>query len=269
MTFQEIDFHIELFRAYLEPKEAQFSYLDLVRKKSGYSKETFFAKLDQAFDNLREAWEDFHSLRTSNTSGDKNIGLPISGFNRYPVLLNFSRTFPSHIYKSTIQDLGKFVLSFKNQNSLKKLRKLIDSKIGNDSFIPEENLLNLIDEVPQNKFNSLRFEEVRNHFKPLFEKKNPSGQNWMKDEDFEIFLKRSFGLQTELPKPKINFGSTGKFAVVKLFYLFYEKCLNEDITQNRKKDPFVKLLKEAFDTDSFNKLSNDNFKKDKNQYEWK
>jgi hypothetical protein len=145
MTFQEIDFHIELFKGYLEPKEAQFSYLDLVRKKSGYSKDAFFAKLDQAFDNLSEAWEDFHSLRTSNTIGDKNIGLPISGFNRYPVLLNFSMTFQGLINKGTIEDLSKLIVLYKINKRLKSVIKRL----------PEESKVNSVTSHKESNFKSL------------------------------------------------------------------------------------------------------------------
>jgi len=119
------------------------------------------------------------------------------------------------------------------------------------------------------KFNKMPIEEVRNHFKLLIEKENPRKTIWMTEGDFEIFMKRSFGGQTELPKPEINIGGTGKYAVVKLFYQFYSKSTDHPYNGNRKKDPFVKLLKDAFVNSDFDDLTNDNFKGDKNKkYEW-
>jgi len=119
-----------------------------------------------------------------------------------------------------------------------------------------------------NKFNQMKIEDVRNHFLPLIKTKNPKKVIWMTTSDFEIFLKRSFDMQTDLSKPKINLGHGAKYATVKLFYKFYEKCQNEYLTQNRNKDPFVELLKNAFDTSLFNDLTNENFKGDKSKYEW-
>ncbi|MEB2785552.1 hypothetical protein [Algoriphagus persicinus] len=121
----------------------------------------------------------------------------------------------------------------------------------------------------ENTFNSMPIEDVRSHFLPLIETKNNSGQNWMTNEDFETFLKRSFGGATDLPKPKINLGTTGKYAVVKLFYLFYEKCIYENLHENRKKDPFIQLLKDSFDTNKYGDIRGDNFKRDRVKHDWK
>lgn len=121
----------------------------------------------------------------------------------------------------------------------------------------------------ENKFNQMPMNEVRSHFLPLIEKENPSGQIWMKKEDFEIFLRRSFGGETNLHKPKINIGNRGKYAVVKLFFLFYQKCINENLQENRKKDPFIKLLQNSFNGTIFDDLTSHNFKVDKSSYEWK
>lgn len=124
------------------------------------------------------------------------------------------------------------------------------------------------DKGTENKFNRMPMNEIRSHFKPLTEKKNPSGEIWMTLENFNIFLKRSFGGETHLLKPKINIGNRGKFAIVKLFYLFYQKSLNENLQENSKKDPFLNLLKDAFDLDDFMDLRGDNFKVDKSKYDW-
>ena len=121
----------------------------------------------------------------------------------------------------------------------------------------------------ENQFNKMTIEDVKNHFKPLIIRENPDKKIWMTEGDFEIFMKRSFGGQTELPKPEINIGRRGKYAVVKLFYQFYSKSTDHPYNGDRKKDPFVKLLKDAFENSVYNDLTNDNFKGDKNKkYEW-
>lgn len=117
-----------------------------------------------------------------------------------------------------------------------------------------------------NNFNKMPMEEVRSHFKQLTEKINLSGEKWMTKNDFEIFLKRSFEGQKDLPKPKINLGKKGKGAIVKLFYEFYYKSY--EYQNNRKKDAFVKLLKEAFNTIIFENINNNTFQARVNNYPW-
>lgn len=120
----------------------------------------------------------------------------------------------------------------------------------------------------ENKFNQMPMDVVRQHFRPLIEKKNPKKKVWMTNEDFDIFLRRSFGGETDLPKPKITLCYGAKYALVKLFYQFYDKCQAEDYNQNRNKDPFLNLLKEAFSTKEFDDLDTSNFKDSNSKYEW-
>ncbi|EKB47250.1 hypothetical protein B879_04150 [Cecembia lonarensis LW9] len=120
----------------------------------------------------------------------------------------------------------------------------------------------------ENKFNQMPMDEVRQHFRPLIEKKNPKKKDWMTNKDFDIFLRRSFGGETDLPKPKITLGHGAKYALVKLFYLFYDKCQIEYYNQNRNKEPFLNLLKDAFLTKEFDDLDTSNFKKSNSNYEW-
>jgi hypothetical protein len=131
---------------------------------------------------------------------------------------------------------------------------------NSDSYQPKQEAKKV------NNFNSLPIDKVINHFNPLI-KKEIKGERWMSNEDFEIFIRRSFGME-KLPKPKIKVGQGTKYALVKLFYQFYEKCLTENISENNKKAPFITLLKEAFDTDSFDDIRSDNFKKRNSKYEW-
>jgi len=120
----------------------------------------------------------------------------------------------------------------------------------------------------ENKFNSMPLEDVKNFFKVLTLKKNPKGKIWMSESDFETFIKRSFGLQTDLEKPSINIGRGGKYALVKLFWMYYNLCQNEDIALNRLKAPYYELLKNAFYTENFDDLRIDNFKESNSDYDW-
>jgi hypothetical protein len=164
----------------------------------------------------------------------------------------------SGIVSKVEEQVKKYPRLFKKFEKIYDLPALQTKK--EETAPPDENI--------KNQFNTMLIEEVRKHFKPLIEIKKPNGEMWMTEGDFEIFMKRSFGGQTELPKPKINIGGTGKYAVVKLFYQFYSKSTDHPHNGNRKKDPFVKLLKDAFVNSDFNDLTNDNFKGDKHKHEW-
>ena len=107
--------------------------------------------------------------------------------------------------------------------------------------------------------------DVIDFFKPLIERTNLGGEVWMTTENFELFIRRSFGHELNLGKPKIKLGSIGKYAIVKLFHKFYSKCMEEDIMENRLTEPFIELLKNAFDTKHFSQF---NFKSSKSLYEW-
>jgi hypothetical protein len=118
----------------------------------------------------------------------------------------------------------------------------------------------------ENKFNTLDIEEVIKHFKPLTTKKIKN-EPWMTDEDFDIFIRRSFCEEENLSKPKIKIGHGKKYAVVTLFYKFYEFCDSENYTENNKKEPYLSLLKGAFETTTFDNVILSNFKV-KSKYSW-
>lgn len=121
-------------------------------------------------------------------------------------------------------------------------------------------------EVAEKIFNSMPLEEAISHFSPLMVEKNKSGVVWMEKHDFDLFIKRSICMQSHLPKPKINIGYGGKYAIIKLFHNFYSKSLKNYYSVDRKKDLYVELLKDAFDIPVFNNLSNDDFKGGKSEY---
>ena len=121
-------------------------------------------------------------------------------------------------------------------------------------------------DVAENFFNTMPLEMAISHFSPLMVEKNKSGVVWMEKHDFDLFIKRSICKQSHLPKPKINIGYGGKYAIIKLFHNFYSKSLKNDYSVDRKKDLYVELLKDAFDIPVFNNLSNDDFKGGKSEY---
>src|SRR5690606_21297005 len=131
------------------------------------------------------------------------------------------------------KDLKKYEEIFNKRNpntqnyktSLQAIIDEIEKELGNSSNFSNYGR----EQGIENKFNQMPMNEVQDHFKPLTEKKNKKGEIWMTEEHFHNFLKRSFGGKMDLPKPKINIGNRGKFAVVKLFYLYYQKSISEDL----------------------------------------
>ncbi|MEX2335803.1 MAG: hypothetical protein WD555_00860 [Fulvivirga sp.] len=189
---------------------------------------------------------------------------------------------PEHWDKSENYDwfetefLNHFDL-FNNLDTLFEDVKKIGSTLTFEMYIdryclePQENQNSNSDDSiadNDNKFNTMPLEDVKNFFKVLTIKRNPKGQIWMNESDFETFIQRSFGDQMDLPKPKINIGGRGKYALVKLFWMYYELCQYEDIASNRLKAPYFELLKNAFDTNTFIDLRSDNFKPSKSKYNW-
>lgn len=121
----------------------------------------------------------------------------------------------------------------------------------------------------RNRFNGLQMAKVIDFFSVLLVKKNNSGDFWMTEFEFEKFIRRSFAKE-DLDKPKINLGTRGKGAIVKLFHEFYSYCHTENILENRDRSPFIKLLEEAFNSERFLNMRPDNFKSDKTKstYDW-
>lgn len=140
---------------------------------------------------------------------------------------------------------------------------IIGSKISDD-------LKQLLQKrIFENKFNSTPIELVINHFKQLTETENKDGEYWMTEEDFEIFIRRSFGLENNLPKPKINVGVTGKGIIIKLFYLFYSGSFQYGYSQNKRKGPIATLLKNAFDNNTFDDMTEKRLEDRISDWPWK
>lgn len=139
MTFQEIDYPVLLFKAYLEPVEVRFEYLDLAREKTGYSEKAFLAKLDQALKTLKSAFEDSvndHKWRLQ--SNLTNLGIPISSFNRYQGLQNFSASFQGRLSGGLLENIDSFLLGYKfklvDQLFEKKIQELEKSPISESTL---------------------------------------------------------------------------------------------------------------------------------------
>jgi hypothetical protein len=220
-------------------------YLFDEQKKSDLSTKVFFGMLKDEIEKIKK--------------NDTNI---ITELNQKGLII---------LYKYHLLDVivdGLFESSLNERELTPDLAKILGYKLPFESKKPsfkKEEDKELCD--IENKFNQMPIDQVRYHFKPLIEKENPKGVIWMSASDFDIFIERSFGMQTDLSKPKINLGHGAKYAIVKLFYGFYDKCQVEFLTQNRNKGPFIELLKKAFDTDIFDDMTNDNFK-EKSNYEW-
>jgi hypothetical protein len=271
MKFNEIDFHIELVRACNEPPGNRINYLLMLRNEAKYKKEPFIVKIKDAFKNIQNAWENEFNFKKAgllNPESISDITIPIFHFREYPGLENFSMAFNGYINKQVLEELSELVISLNLYLGIKEIKKgvselsqITDQKQTNNLKHKESNGL-------KNKFNLMPFEEVRSHFLPLIKIPNPKKIIWMTNEDFETFLRRSFGGEKDLEKPKINMGHGAKYAIVKLFYEFYNKCQIEDYNQTRNREPFLNLLKDAFLTKEFDDLDTSNFKASNSQYEW-
>jgi 23S rRNA G2069 N7-methylase RlmK/C1962 C5-methylase RlmI len=199
----------------LEPPGANFAYLDIVKKKSGYPKEAFFAKLDQAYNNLREAWQIEYDQKTFRLIGDlKDLALPISMFNRYPVLLNFSKAFQGHIDKRTLEGLSR----------LKTLYKLFKIAKGAKEELPEG--------------------------KPTENKINPLESIWLKKPTmpFDDFLNKGFDLglwdngHNLIAKRDSIYGS-GKSLLANIFITLKGNSINDNIDHKEAGRLFCQFFK--------------------------
>ena len=260
------DFHIELINAFNEPDQAQWDYLDNLRKETELSKAGFIAKLKEANNNIFQAWKSLEMNSKLRLPEVQNLGFPFNSFLYYPHLKDFSTQFQGHIYEQHLKDLENFIklyeLRILQKEFLKKAKKAQSSKEKKE---PENN-----EEEIKNTFNSMPIEQVREHFRPLTYKKNKvlGGEIWMTEKDFDTFIKRSFEGK-KLEKPNIKLGSRGKGAVVKLFHQFYSKAFNGDF-EMRGKEKYLELLKDSFDTSIFENVIISNFKSDekKSTYKW-
>jgi predicted house-cleaning noncanonical NTP pyrophosphatase (MazG superfamily) len=172
--------------------------------------------------------------------------------------------------------IGSDKLDDNYSNNLKSLEKISENhfkegpKIKNtktdtkNSDVQGQGTQTPIIEYP---FNRMPIDQVRLFFTPLIETENNEGNRWMSPESFEIFLRRSFEKESSLLKPDINLGKGTKGAIIKLFYEFYDHCVDKNYSSKRNKKPYVNLLRDAFNTGIFNNLDDDSFN-DKAKWGW-
>jgi hypothetical protein len=227
-------------------------YLIEQQKKSTDSPQIFYGKLKSKIKEINEEnpramkWlfhEDlggwFEEMGLINRNIEKEGILTASG--------------PGRFLEHLEELYGKFVLLSE------KINQLFDSHTFESTHTTiYEPLQPIQGQKLVNKFNAMPIEEVSIIFSPLINTKNKANQYWMTRKDFDIFLKRSFGKE-DLAKPKINFSATEKGCIIKLFHFFYTKSkAKREITSILIK-PYKELLAEAFETEVFFNLHNQNF----------
>ena len=167
--------------------------------------------------------------------------------------------------------IGSDKLDGDYSNNLKSLEKISENHLKENLKIDDANTdtKNLdVQNIDSPKIIiRMPIDQVRLFFTTLIETENKNGDNWMEPEDFEIFIRRSFTKEESLSKPDINLGKGTKGAIIELFYQFYCHCVHENHISRRDKKPFVKLLRDAFNTGIFNNLNNDSFN-DKAKWDW-
>lgn len=212
-------------------------YLVESQKKSGYDFEVFFELLKLEIQGLKKRYSPFNPISERMKSSDYLE--------------------PEWNGKTLATISSEYDLIFID---LCSLESTIEGLISQEFKQKDPPLL-------ENKFNELAIEKVRSFFNKLVIKKNKKGENWMTPEEFELFMRRSFGEELDLEKPEINMGKGTKGIIIQLFYEFYEYNLQHNSFATRDKSPFVKLLEEAFNTKIFYGLDNDNFN-DKADWNW-
>jgi hypothetical protein len=185
-------------------------------------------------------------LRKTNENSSDILWIPEQDF----ILIDFS-TFIEDDDSDDLKSLEKI-----SESRLKEDLKINDTITDNKKIgVQGQGKQN---PVFENKFNKMPIEEVQRIFTPLIESRNRANQYWMTRKNFDIFLRRSF-CKEELNKPIINFSSSEKGCIIKLFYEFYKKSKKHPKITSILKKPYVELLENAFDTTDFFNLHNNNF----------
>lgn len=220
-------------------------YLIETQKKSGYGPDVFFELIQQEIQILKKNYNPLIPIRERMRGND---------------YLN-----PEWHGKTLIRIGEEYDLLFRQLSSLDEALEQLLTKIQDQEIIDSESVdtRNIIQKVGTsnklvNKFNAMSIAEVESIFKPLVFQKNKAKQYWMTQKDFDIFLRRSFGMEN-FEKPKINFGKTEKGCVIKLFHIFYQKSVSKSEITCSLKGPYVALLENAFATNDFYNLNHNNF----------
>lgn len=234
MKFQEIDFHIELFKAYLEPPGARINYLDMLRKESKFKRETFFIKLESAFNNIQTAYQNEVNKKRSFIQGMEknfNLSIPIQFFGRYPVLSNFSREFgfDHHINRETLEGLSYLLNSLRVIYLIKEKKKAISKKL---------------EDLPKNQNETPNNETTKNPFESI----------WLSSPQVSIdsFLEKGYdlGLWDEnnnlMAKRGTVYGS-GKALLANIYISLKTHSINENIDHKKVGEVFCNFFKVQID----------------------
>ncbi len=265
-------------------------YFELHQKESGLKPELFFEfvlveikerkkKINTDFSRIDEVkyhYSEIHSYQAADLAGRMRLAAG----------LNFLEDFLKrqlHLLRKTNKNssdptltkdegltskvlppfIGSDKLDGDYSNNLKSLEKISEEHLKEDLKIDDANTdtKNLdVQNIDSPKIiNRMPIDQIRLFFTPLIETENNKGDKWMSPESFEIFIRRSFAKEESLSKPDINLGKGTKGAIIELFYQFYCHCIYENHISRRDKKPFVKLLRDAFNTGIFNNLDNDSF----------
>jgi hypothetical protein len=185
MKFQEIDFHVELFRAYLEPPGAQIDYLDMLRKQSKYKRDAFVIKLKSAFDNIQKAYQMEVDKKRFILSDDEktNHSFSINIFKKHDILIPLANEFiiGHTINRTKLEGLGYLVNSLGVYYGFKKIGKSI-SKLELERKDEAQNI--------ENKFNPLQSIWMKNPTMTInaFLEKGYDIKLW--DEEYNLVAKR-------------------------------------------------------------------------------
>lgn len=151
MKFQEIDFHIELLRASLEPKGTKIDYLEMLRKESKFKRDVFLIKMETAFDNIHKAYQNEVFQQKSkhlNWKGEFDLRIPFYFFNKYPILTNFSNSFNGQFDKNLLAQMNELVndmgIYYKIKGITKTLQKLSSKKTIESNSKYDSNILESI-----------------------------------------------------------------------------------------------------------------------------
>lgn len=119
----------------------------------------------------------------------------------------------------------------------------------------------------KNQFNSMDLKDVESFFSEL---KSPFKNNApiLTEDQFRIFIKRSFCGDIVLDRPNINLPHGAPMATVKLFHGYYQRCRRESWDQKSKND-YLNLLKDAFNTKAFSEVRVERFDQGVSKHPWK
>ncbi|MGJ8666714.1 MAG: hypothetical protein ACSHW7_10130 [Patiriisocius sp.] len=153
----------------------------------------------------------------------------------------------------------------KHENKLKFLKLEFDAKRIKETEAEDENLKtssnNSNDESPYDEYEnvfrkSMSFQTVIEHFEIFTIKNSQNGKPFLTNEQLDLFIRRAFCGEINLPKQKFNQIPKGeKFIIQYRFREFYDKNY-EHFGTVQVQDDFIKLLTDNFEGWEFKNVKN-------------